>query len=57
MFNRQIDPGVLRYPTDSPAWSAINDKFPDFGFEPRNLQLGISADGVNVHRGSNNHSV
>ncbi|KAL7606864.1 hypothetical protein Lser_V15G17886 [Lactuca serriola] len=54
---RMVDVGVLSHPADLPAWAAIEDKYPDFASEPRNLQLGISADGVDVNRGNRSHSV
>lgn len=57
MIGRQVDPCVLRHPTDLPTWSAIDDKFAKFGIEPRNLRQGISVDGVDVHEGSRSHSV
>ena len=50
-------PGVLRHPSDSPAWKAIDDRFPEIASDPRNLRLGISTDGVDVNRGNRNHSV
>ena len=51
-------PGVLRHPSDSPAWKAIDDRYSDtIGSDPRNLRLGICTDGVDVHRGNRNHSV
>ncbi|KAL0534397.1 hypothetical protein IC582_028688 [Cucumis melo] len=34
---------------DSPAWKLADFKWLDFGFEPRNLCLALSADGVNSH--------
>nr|KAJ0221410.1 hypothetical protein LSAT_V11C200065740 [Lactuca sativa] len=55
--DRKVNIGVLSHPTDSPAWAAIDDKYPDFASEPRNLRLGISADGVDVNRGNRSHSV
>ncbi|KAK9050970.1 hypothetical protein SSX86_027595 [Deinandra increscens subsp. villosa] len=50
-------PGVLRHPSDSPAWKAIDDKYPEIADDPRSLRLGISTDGVDVNRGNRNHSV
>ncbi|XP_022039410.1 uncharacterized protein LOC110942026 [Helianthus annuus] len=50
-------PGVLRHPSDSPAWQAIDNQFPEIADDPRNLRLGISTDGVDVNRGNRNHSV
>ncbi|GKA77760.1 putative reverse transcriptase domain-containing protein [Tanacetum coccineum] len=52
-----ITDGVLRHPTDSQAWRTIDEKFPEIAKDPRNLQLGISADGVDVNSGTRHHSV
>ncbi|XP_023747773.1 uncharacterized protein LOC111895950 [Lactuca sativa] len=56
-IERMVDVGVLIHLADSPAWAAIDDKYPDFDSEPRNLRLGISADRVDVNRGNRSHSV
>lgn len=50
-------PGVMRHPSDSPAWKALDDRFPVIATDPRNLRLAISTDGVDVNRGNRNHSV
>ncbi len=34
---RKKEEGVLRHPADAPAWRVIDEKFPDFGGDPRNL--------------------
>ncbi|XP_026452259.1 uncharacterized protein LOC113352677 [Papaver somniferum] len=39
--------GKMRHPTDSLAWKHIDTKFPEFASEPRNLRLGLAADGFN----------
>ena len=54
---RRKTDGVLRHPADSQAWSTIDEKFPEIANDPRNLRLGISADGVDVNRGNRHHSV
>ncbi|GKF21984.1 hypothetical protein Tco_0074306, partial [Tanacetum coccineum] len=41
----------------SQAWHTIDEKFPKIAEDPRNLQLGISADGVDVNTGNRHHSV
>jgi hypothetical protein len=46
---RRVTDGVLRHPADSQAWRTIDEKFPHFAEDPRNLRLGISADGVDVN--------
>ncbi|KAL5564647.1 hypothetical protein UlMin_027811 [Ulmus minor] len=47
--NKSID-GKMRHPVDSPAWEAINAKWPEFSLEPRNLRLGLAADGINPYK-------
>ncbi|KAA0032240.1 transposase [Cucumis melo var. makuwa] len=47
--SERIEDGKLRHPADSPAWKLVDFKWPDFGSEPRNLRLTLSADGVNPH--------
>ncbi|GJR91247.1 putative transposon, En/Spm-like protein [Tanacetum coccineum] len=54
---RRITDGVLRHPADSQAWRTIDEKFPEIAKDPRNLRLGISADGVDVNSGTRHHSV
>ncbi|GJR69561.1 putative transposon, En/Spm-like protein [Tanacetum coccineum] len=54
---RRITDGVLRHPADSQAWRTIDEKFPEIAKDPRNLWLGISADGVDVNSGTRHHSV
>lgn len=54
---RRITDGVLRHPADSKAWRTIDEKFPEIAEDPRNLRLGISADGVDVNSGNRHHSV
>lgn len=46
--NRTRD-GFLRHPADAPAWKLVDNKWPEFGKEPRNLRLALSADGINPH--------
>lgn len=48
---------IIHHPADSPAWSAIDDRFPEIANDPRNLRSGISADGVDVNRGTKHYSV
>ncbi|KAH9781219.1 hypothetical protein KPL71_008375 [Citrus sinensis] len=45
---REIN-GKLRHPADSPAWKLVDEKWPTFALEPRNLRLALSADGINPH--------
>ncbi|XP_004297999.1 PREDICTED: uncharacterized protein LOC101291426 [Fragaria vesca subsp. vesca] len=37
--------GVLRHLADSPAWAHLDEKYPDFGNECRNVRLGLASDG------------
>ncbi|GJW42229.1 retrovirus-related pol polyprotein from transposon TNT 1-94 [Tanacetum coccineum] len=49
--------GLLKkmLPADSQAWRTIDEKFPEIAKDPRNLRLGISADGVDVNSGTRHH--
>ncbi|KAL4011360.1 hypothetical protein IC575_028417 [Cucumis melo] len=47
--NERVIDGKLRHPADSLAWKLIDLKWPDFGFEPRNICLALSTDGINPH--------
>ncbi|GJR72740.1 putative transposon, En/Spm-like protein [Tanacetum coccineum] len=42
---------------DSHAWRTIYEKFPEIAEDPRNLRLGILADGVDVNIGNRHHRV
>jgi len=46
-FSNASDDGTMRHPVDSLAWAQVNDKWPQFAAEPRNLRLGLSTDGMN----------
>ncbi|KAK2644366.1 hypothetical protein Ddye_019561 [Dipteronia dyeriana] len=49
--------GKMRHPIDSPAWETIDDTWPCFASDPRNLRLGLAADGFNPFRNlSSTHS-
>lgn len=37
----------MQHPVDSLAWNRINDKWPSFASDSRNLRLGLSSDGFN----------
>ncbi|KAG7556924.1 hypothetical protein ISN44_As11g029270 [Arabidopsis suecica] len=39
--------GTMRHPVDSLTWVQVNDKWPEFAAEARNLRLGLSTDGMN----------
>lgn len=40
----------MRHPADSPHWKTFDVLYPEFGSEPRNLRLGLCADGINPHK-------
>ncbi|GJT25715.1 hypothetical protein Tco_0895652 [Tanacetum coccineum] len=42
---------------DSQAWRTIDEKILEIAKDPRNLRLGISADGVDFNSGTRHHSV
>ncbi|XP_010495582.1 PREDICTED: uncharacterized protein LOC104772695 [Camelina sativa] len=46
-FNNKSTDGKLRHPVDSVTWKSMNDKYPTFAAEKRNLRLGLSTDGFN----------
>ena len=41
------DEGVMRHPADGLAWKDFDARHPDFAIEPRNVRLGLAADGFN----------
>ena len=43
----RIKDGVLRHPADALAWKEFDSKYEDFASDPRNVRLGLSADGFN----------
>ncbi|KAG8479387.1 hypothetical protein CXB51_029118 [Gossypium anomalum] len=45
--DQQTDDGLLRHPADSLAWKSFDSKFPSFASDPRNVRLGLAADGFN----------
>ncbi|XP_062119156.1 uncharacterized protein LOC133832894 [Humulus lupulus] len=47
--NKSCD-GKMRHPVDSAAWELVNDKWPSFSNEERNIRLGLSTDGFNPFR-------
>ena len=40
--------GVLRHPTDGKMWKDFDCNFPTFTNEPRNVRLGLEANGFNL---------
>ncbi|KAI5312683.1 hypothetical protein L3X38_041857 [Prunus dulcis] len=47
--DRKSVDGHMFHPADSPSWKLVDDKWPEFGKEPRNLRLALSFDGFNPH--------
>ena len=45
-LHRSTD-GIMRVPCDSKAWQHIEQKWPDFAEETRNIHLGLAMDGFN----------
>jgi hypothetical protein len=39
--------GVIQHPSDADAWKHFNRTHPEFAAEPRNVRLGLCADGFN----------
>ncbi|CAM8968778.1 unnamed protein product [Rhodiola kirilowii] len=39
----------IRHLADSLQWAKVDNIFPEFGSESRNLRLGLYTDGVNPH--------
>ena len=42
--------GKMRHPVDSEAWKTIDDTWPSFASDSRNLRLGLAADGFNPYK-------
>lgn len=39
--------GALKHLTDGKALKAFDEKYPEFGLDPRNVRLGLTSDGFN----------
>jgi len=39
--------GQMFHPVDSPTWKTIDDKWPSFSSEPRNVRIAMEIDGIN----------
>ncbi|KAJ9551365.1 hypothetical protein OSB04_015410 [Centaurea solstitialis] len=39
--------GAMRHPVDGSSWKEFDMKYPNFSKEPRNVRLGLAADGFN----------
>ncbi|XP_048502675.1 uncharacterized protein LOC109135778 [Beta vulgaris subsp. vulgaris] len=44
---RRVDEDILRHPADSMAWKHLDDLYPEFKADARNVRLGLSCDGFN----------
>nr|GEZ26981.1 hypothetical protein [Tanacetum cinerariifolium] len=49
------EPGKMQHPVDGRAWKNFDTKYPDFTKEPRNVRLGLVADGFNPFDNLKNH--
>ncbi|GJX57088.1 putative transposon, En/Spm-like protein [Tanacetum coccineum] len=56
-FNELLGLIKKMLPADSQAWRTIDEKFPKIAVDPRNLRLGISANGVDVNTGNRHHNL
>ncbi|GJV07562.1 hypothetical protein Tco_1345218 [Tanacetum coccineum] len=47
--NEEMYPGggKMQHPVDGRAWNNLDTRYPDFTAEPRNVRLGLAADGFN----------
>ncbi|KAJ9543051.1 hypothetical protein OSB04_022758 [Centaurea solstitialis] len=44
---RSTEDGIMRHPVDGSAWKDFDTRYPEFANEPRNVRLGLAADGFN----------
>ncbi|KAK9990118.1 hypothetical protein SO802_025103 [Lithocarpus litseifolius] len=47
--NGRVNDGLMRHPADSEAWKSFDSKYIEFSSEPRNVRLGLAADGFNPY--------
>ncbi|KAL6210008.1 hypothetical protein ACLB2K_020946 [Fragaria x ananassa] len=45
--------GLMRHPADAASWKLVDEKWPSFGADSRNLKLALSTDGFNSFSGRN----
>lgn len=43
----RIDDGILRHLADAMVWKDLDQRYPEFSLDCRNVRLGLSADGFN----------
>ena len=54
----RIKDGLLRHPADSPQWKTIDQLYPEFAQDARNLRVALASDGMNPFGNlSSNHSL
>ena len=41
----RMEPDVLSHPSDGEAWKHFDQKYPNFSVDPRNVRVGLYADG------------
>ncbi|KAJ9544702.1 hypothetical protein OSB04_024409 [Centaurea solstitialis] len=46
---RSTEAGTMRHPVDGSAWKDFDTRYPEFAAEPRNIRLGLAADGFNPY--------
>ncbi|KAL0427883.1 UNVERIFIED_CONTAM: hypothetical protein Slati_2963100 [Sesamum latifolium] len=47
--NHQMEEGSMCHPSDAEAWRYFQQTHPNFAAEPRNVRLGLCADGFAPH--------
>ena len=45
--NKRVDDGVLSHPTDSKASKFLDESYPSFAADSRNVRLGLATDDFN----------
>ncbi|XP_073152998.1 uncharacterized protein [Henckelia pumila] len=56
-FKKWVVDGNLRHPADSQAWKEFDERHQKFASDPRNVRLGLAADGFNPFKNqSTSHS-
>ena len=48
--NNKSNDDVMRYVQDSPAWHHVDETFPSFAQEARNVRFGLAMDGINPYK-------
>ncbi|KAG6527843.1 hypothetical protein ZIOFF_009977 [Zingiber officinale] len=56
-FKKRVSDGNLRHPADSRAWKEFDERHYEFASDPRNVRLGLAANGFNPFKNqSTSHS-